>query len=155
MRRFVASFLLGALFLVALYEMTQRLGFGEDESDETRGDAWQLAEIVHEHLADTAQAGSTAPSPEELQNRLGVAIGKMAKEDYLRACSQSFLVSTYRGVEVCIGARVDERAWPLVANLPSGPIELDGAELLEADDRADEAAPYRRRYQEITGKKLP
>lgn len=134
MRRFVARFLLGALFLVALYEVIQRLGFGEGESDEMRGDAWQLAEIVHEHLADEGQAGSTAHPPEELLKRLGVAIESITKDDYLRACSTASLVTNYHGVEICVGARVEEGPWPLVANLPAGPIELDGADLLEADD---------------------
>jgi len=130
MKRFIASFFVGALVLLVLYEASQVLGSREHEASEE--DAWRMAALVHEGLAGAAAAG--ASDPEHLEVRLGVLVEPMTHAAYERACSQEPFVTTRGEVEVCVGAPDDEESWRVVAALPSGPIALDGAAMLEESE---------------------
>jgi signal transduction histidine kinase len=127
MKRFVASFFLGALVLLVLYEASQALGSRETEA--SNEDAWRLAEMVHEGLAEASRAGTS--DPERLEARLGVSVEAISPDAYERACSRVPFVTKRGEVELCVGAADDEDSWRVVAALPSGPIALDGAAMLE------------------------
>ncbi len=133
MKRFIASFVLGALVLLVLYETTQVLGFSESE-EQDNGEAWFIAEVVHEGLAGASRAGSISPDSDDFDARLGVRVEPISESAYERACSRAPLVTKQDGVELCIGDADDEHPWPVVAALPSGPVSLDGAAILEASE---------------------
>lgn len=121
MKRFVLRFLVGALAVLVLYEGLQRLQPSDEESAE---EALEGAAFMAARARSGLSAGTAQVVP-------------ITEGAYQQERSRAFLLTRLDGIEVAIGEADGADEWRVAANLSTGPVSLDAATLMEAEDLAN------------------